>query len=183
MYRAVRHPLTIACGYFTIFMLGMCVSPLLRAPKKNWTAGLALFVNLALSAVVLVKLGTLAFVFGMFLPLAIAMAIGAYLFYAQHNFPDMVVQPRESWDFVRAALASSSYMEMGSVMRWFTGNIGFHHVHHLNPLIPFYRLPETMRAVPPLQGAKKTSLRIGDIRACFAQKLWDPETGHMVGYP
>jgi omega-6 fatty acid desaturase (delta-12 desaturase) len=119
----------------------------------------------------------------MFLPLAIAMAIGAYLFYAQHNFPDLLVQPRESWDFARAALESSSYMEMGPLMAWFTGNIGYHHVHHLNPLIPFYRLPEAMAALPELQNAKKTSLRLSDIRACFAQKLWDPEAGHMKGYP
>jgi omega-6 fatty acid desaturase (delta-12 desaturase) len=183
MYRLIRHPLTIASGYFTIFMFGMCVSPLLRAPKKNWTAGLALVVNLALSAVVVLRFGPAAFIFGMFLPLAIAMAVGAYLFYAQHNFPELLVQPRESWDFATAALASSSYMEMGPVMAFFTGNIGFHHVHHLNPLIPFYRLPEAMAAVPALQDAKKTTLRLGDIRACFAQKLWDAEAGQMVGYP
>src|SRR5262249_1181613 len=126
LYRAIRHPFTIACGYFTLFMLGMCVSPLLRAPRKNWTAGLALAVNLALSPPSLAKLGLAAFVFGMFIPLAIAMALGGYLFYAQHNFPDLLVQPRESWDFGRAALESSSYMEMGRLMAWFTGNIGFH---------------------------------------------------------
>jgi omega-6 fatty acid desaturase (delta-12 desaturase) len=183
VYRAVRHPLTIACGYFTIFMLGMCVSPLLRAPKKNWTAGLALAVNIAVSAILLARFGLAAFVFGMLLPLAIAMAVGAYLFYAQHNFPEVVVQRRDDWDFARAALQSSSYMEMGPVMRWFTGNIGFHHVHHLNPLIPYYRLPEAMERLPALQGATKTSLRLADVRACFAQKLWDPEVGRMVGYP
>jgi omega-6 fatty acid desaturase (delta-12 desaturase) len=94
----------------------------------------------------------------------------------------MVVQPRESWSFARAALESSSYMEMGLVMTFFTGNIGFHHVHHLNPLIPFYRLPEAMREVPELAHAKKTSLSLRDIRACFSQKLWDAEAGKMVGY-
>jgi omega-6 fatty acid desaturase (delta-12 desaturase) len=161
----------------------MCVSPLLRAPRKNWTAGLALLVNFALSAIVAARFGFAAFIFGMFLPLAIAMAVGAYLFYAQHNFPEVVVQRREEWDFARAALESSSYMEMGWVMRWFTGNIGFHHVHHLNPLIPHYRLPEAMARLPALHGARRTSLRLADVRACFAQKLWDPELGHMVGYP
>ena len=183
LYRAIRHPLTIAFGYVTIFMFGMCVMPFLRAPRKNASALLALVVNLAMTALVVGKLGVVAFVFGYFLPLAIAMAIGAYLFYAQHNFPDMVVQPRESWSFTRAALESSSYMEMGRVMRYFTGNIGYHHVHHLNPLIPFYRLPEAMAQVPELQHAHTTSLRPGDIVRCFSQKVWDPETGHMVSYP
>ena len=183
MYRMVRHPLTIALGYFTIFMLGMGVSPFLRAPKKNWTAGLALVVNWGLTALIVWKLGFAVWAFAFFLPLAIAMAMGAYLFYAQHNFPEMVVQPRESWNFQRAALESSSYMEMGPVMAYFAGNIGVHHVHHLNPLIPFYRLPEAMAAIPELQPTHKTSLRLADVRACFRQKLWDPDQGRMVGYP
>ncbi len=183
MYRLIRHPLTIATGYFTIFMLGLGVSPFLRAPKKNWSAGFAVLLNWSLTALIIWKLGVLVWVFAFFLPLAIAMAMGAYLFYAQHNFPDMVVQPRESWSFERAALESSSYMEMGPIMAFFTGNIGLHHVHHLNPLIPFYRLPEAMAGMPELQPTNKTSLRLKDVRACFQQKLWDPETGKMVGYP
>ncbi len=183
MYALVRHPVTMATGYFTIFMLGLGVSPFLRAPKKNWSAGFAVLLNWTLTALIIWKLGVLVWVFAFFLPLAIAMAIGAYLFYAQHNFPDMVVQPRESWSFTRAALESSSYMEMGPLMAYFTGNIGLHHVHHLNPLIPFYRLPEAMAGMPELQPSHKTSLRFGDVRACFAQKLWDPEAGKMVGYP
>jgi fatty acid desaturase len=66
-------------------------------------------------------------------PLSIAHRLGAYLFYAQHDFPAVHVEPRERWSYTRAALMSSSYMAMGPVMRWFTGNIGYHHVHHLNP--------------------------------------------------
>ena len=81
------------------------------------------------------------------LPLAVACALGGYLFYAQHNFPDVNVQPRQHWTYVNAALESSSYMPMGPIMAFFTGNIGFHHVHHLNPSIPFFRLPDVMRAV------------------------------------
>ena len=93
------------------------------------------------------------------------------------------MQPRESWSYTRAALESSSYMEMGRVMRFFTGNIGYHHVHHLNPLIPFYRLPEAMDAIPELHDPPKTSLRPSDVLACFRLKLWDPDKGRMVGYP
>ena len=123
-----------------------------------------------------------AFLFAFALPLMIACTLGAYLFYAQHNFPNMHVQPRESWSYARAALESSSYMEMGPVMRFFTGNIGYHHVHHLNPVIPFYRLPEAMAAIPELQSPGRTSLRPRDIAVCLRLKLWDPETDHMVGY-
>ncbi len=183
MYKLIRHPLTIASAYFTLFMLGMGVSPFMRAPKKHWACLVGVLLNWTLTALVIWKLGFVTFVLGMFVPLAGSMAMGGYLFYAQHNFPEAHIQPRESWSYTRAALESSSYMEMGRVMRFFTGNIGYHHVHHLNPLIPFYRLPDAMEAVPELHDPPKTSLRPGDVIACFEQKLWDPEKGQMVGYP
>jgi omega-6 fatty acid desaturase (delta-12 desaturase) len=183
MYKVIRHPLTILFGYFTIFLYGMCISSFLRAPRKNWDSLLALVVNLVLTAVIWYFAGFEIFFFAFFLPLFVAMAMGAYLFYAQHNFPDMYVQPRDKWEYTRAALESSSYMEMGPVMRWFTGNIGYHHVHHLNPGIPFYRLPEAMAAIPELQNPRKTYLTPSAIAACFRQKLWDSEREQMVGYP
>src|SRR6185436_14048928 len=77
---------------------------------------------------------------------------------------------------------SSSYMEMGPLMRWFTANIGFHHVHHLNPAIPFYRLPEAMNAIPALQTPGRTNLSPKEIAACLRLKLWEPDHGHMIGW-
>lgn len=112
-----------------------------------------------------------------------ACALGGYLFYAQHNFEGMIVQPRHEWSYGRAALESSSYMELNPVLEWFTGNIGYHHVHHLNPRIPFYNLPKTMAAIPALQNPGKTSLAPSEIARCFSLKLWDPERNQMVGYP
>ena len=117
------------------------------------------------------------------LPLAVAFASGAYLFYVQHNFDGMHVQPRESWTFTRAALESSSYLKTGPLLQWFTGNIGFHHVHHLNATIPFYRLPDVMAALPELQHPSTITLTPRDIAASFKLKLWDPEQNRMVGYP
>src|SRR5262249_52614340 len=128
------------------------------------------------------KLGVMTLLFGVVGPLMLAMAAGSYLFYAQHNFPDMHVQPRESWSFVRASLESSSYMKMGPVMNYFTGNIGYHHVHHLNPTIPFWRLPEVRKDFRELQNPGTTSLSRKDIIQCFRLKLWDPALGKMVGY-
>lgn len=182
MYRITRHPLTIALGYLTIFIYGMCISSFLRNPRKNWDSLLAIVLHVAL-VVALYQLGGFSLVFfALLLPLAIACASGAYLFYAQHNFEGVVIQPREEWSFERAALESSSYMKLGPVMNWFTGNIGFHHVHHLNPTIPFYRLPEAMGAIPELQHPHVTTLWPKDIAACFRLKLWDPEQQRMVGY-
>ena len=84
------------------------------------------------------------------------------------------------WDYIFAALHSSSYIRMSRLMCWFTGNIGYHHVHHLNSKIPFYRLPEAMAAIKELQAPVTTSLRPRDIFACLRLKLWDPVTEQHV---
>lgn len=183
MYRIARHPLTVFLGYAGIFVYGMCISGFLRRPHKNWDSAVALVVHVALWIVVPMMFGWSVFVFAVLLPLIVACGLGAYLFYAQHNFDGMHLQPREQWSYTRAAIESSSYMTMGPVMHWFTGNIGYHHVHHLNPGIPFYRLPEALRAIPELSEAKETTLWPQDIMACFRLKLWDPESQRMVGYP
>ena len=182
-YAVIRHPLNVLLGYFTIFMLEMCLLSFLRSPRKRWDSLLAFAANWAISITLWVKFGFAVFLFCHFLPLAIATTAGAYLFYAQHNFADAHIQPREQWSYDRAAIESSSYMEMGPLMHWFTGNIGYHHVHHLNPTIPFYRLPEAMAAIPELQSPGKTSLSPKDIAACFALKVWDPEKNQMTDYP
>jgi len=183
VYRAIRHPLTMLLGYFTIFMYGMCISPLRRAPRKHLDAAMALLLAFALNGVLLWKLGVAFWLYVYFLPLNLALSFGAYLFYAQHNFPGVFVQSREDWSYTRAALESSSYLRMGRVMAWFTGNIGYHHVHHLNQGIPFYRLPEAMAALVELQHPTTTTLSPRDVVASFRLKLWDVEQGRMVGYP
>lgn len=183
MYRITRHPLNILFGYFTVFGFGMCVSPFLRRPKGNWDSLFALVVHVA----IVVGVGTLAgwdvALLAVVLPLFVACALGGYLFYAQHNFEGMKVQPRQEWSYGSAALESSSFLETGPVLQWLTGNIGFHHVHHLNPRIPFYNLPEAMDAIPALQNPGRTSLAPSDVAACFKLKLWDPQQNRMVGYP
>ncbi|HKP60224.1 MAG TPA: fatty acid desaturase [Polyangiales bacterium] len=184
MYRVIRHPLNILFGYFTVFMYGFCLSAFIRNPRKNLDSLAALFVQLGMIALLWFAFGFEVMFYGLVLPQTVAHALGAYLFYAQHNFPDAHVQPRESWTFVRASLESSSYMEVGPVMRYFTGNIGFHHVHHLNHRIPFYRLPEAMAAIPELRDPHgATSLSLREIRACFRLKLWDPDQNRMVPFP
>ena len=67
-------------------------------------------------------------------------------------------------------------------MHWFTGNIGYHHVHHLSARVPFYRLPEAMSAIPELQNPPTTSLHPREIRRCLALKLWDPRRNRLIGF-
>src|SRR5579872_4554251 len=179
-YRVIRHPLTIVCGYFTIFLLSVCMLPLFRRPTRYWDSALSLLAHASVVTVLWVFGGFDTLFFALLLPMAIAAAIGGYLFYVQHSFPGMRILPDEEWTHYRAALVSSSYLRLGPVLRWFTGNIGFHHVHHLNSLIPFYHLPQAMATIPELQHPTVTTLRIHDVVACFRASIWDEAGRRMI---
>jgi acyl-lipid omega-6 desaturase (Delta-12 desaturase) len=181
-YRVIRHPLTIVFAYITIFLVSLCLAPLLQNPRKNWDNALSIIAHASLVAALWVFAGLPALLFGLVVPFAIAAALGAYLFFAQHNFKGMRIVPTEEWTHYRGALESSSYMRLGPIMSWFTGNIGYHHVHHLNALIPFYRLPEAMAALPGLQQPIVTSLRLRDVLACLRLNLWDEQKQQLVSY-
>ena len=101
--------------------------------------------------------------------------------YAQHNFPTVSFADKSGWTYEKAAMESSSFMKTNRIMAWFTANIGYHHVHHLNARIPFYRLPEVLRAIPELQQAKVISLHPRDIVRCLRLKVWDVDLQRMVG--
>ncbi len=181
-YRATRSPITILLGYFTIFLMGMCLKSFVTDPRRHWDSLVALILHFALAFGLYYVGGVSLLFYCLVFPLFVSCALGAYLFYIQHNFPGVSLKPREEWDFVFAALNSSSYMEAGTILRWLTGNIGYHHVHHLNARIPFYRLPDAMAAIPELQTPERTSLRPRDVYKCLKLKLWDPAEDRMVDF-
>ncbi|MFY0253598.1 fatty acid desaturase family protein [Chitinophaga sp. 30R24] len=179
-YLFSRHPLTIIAGYLSMFMIGMCIQSFLSSPRKHADALFALLIHIGGSVAVCYFWGWQSWLLFIVIPFTIACGLGAYLFYAQHNFPDVVFSVNKDWCYDKAALLSSSYLVMSPVMQWFTANIGYHHIHHLNARIPFYRLPEVMQAFPELQQARTTSLSFRDMRACFRLKVWDPEQNRMI---
>lgn len=181
-YRLARHPLTILFAYFTLFCIGMVISPFQRDPAAHRMAPVIAFAHFSIFGAVFWVFGWQMAVLTWFLPAAVSMAAGGYLFYAQHNFPDIDIRDRRDWDYTHAALRSSSYFEMGPVMHWFTGNIGYHHIHHLNHRIPFYRLPEAMAGIPEVQNPGRTSWKLADVWGCLRLKLWDPEQRRMVTF-
>lgn len=182
VYGFMRHPLTIGFGYIFVFLVGFLFRSFSTNPRKHWDSGMSLLVHAALLVTAFLLGGWSVLLLAIVLPFLVACAMGAYLFYAQHNFPGVAFADKEGWTFINAALESSSYMKMSKVMHWFTGNIGYHHIHHLNEAIPFYRLPEAYEAIPALQTAKTTSLNIKDIIACFRLKVWDPKRQRMLSW-
>jgi omega-6 fatty acid desaturase (delta-12 desaturase) len=182
-YLASRHPLAILLGYFTTFLYGMCISPAIENPRKHWDCILALFIHLQIATFLYLILGWKALLLTQTIPYFVMMSIGTYLFYVQHNFLDVTYEEKSGWTYEKAALESSSYLRTGPVMAWFTGNIGYHHIHHLNAKIPFYRLPEVMAAMPELQSPKTTSFHPLEILRCLRLKVWDVPTQRMTGIP
>jgi len=180
-YLFIRHPLTILFGYVFMFIFGMCLNPFFNNPRKHFDCLVALVVHGMISAALLIFGGWPALLLTQVIPHFITYAIGSYLFYAQHNFPGVTFSDHAGWTYEKAALESSSFMRTSAVMGWFTANIGYHHIHHLNSKIPFYRLPEVIREVPELRNPKVTSLLPWDVFNCLRLKVWDVQAQRMTG--
>jgi acyl-lipid omega-6 desaturase (Delta-12 desaturase) len=179
-YLFMRHPLTILFGYIFVFLYGMCLYPSLTKLRENYDGLVAFLLHVVLAVAITWFFGWTALLLTLVIPHLIASAIGSYLFYAQHNFPSVSFSDKAGWTYDKAALESSSFMKTGPIMAWFTANIGYHHIHHLNSRIPFYRLPEVVAAIPELQTPRTTSLHPLEILRCLRLKVWDAEAQRMV---
>lgn len=180
-YQIVRNPLIIVFGYLTSFFWNKSLRNFLKHPVRNRMAGFSILLHFGL----LILIGCFsikAMLLGILVPVFIGSGVGTYLFYAQHNFPGMKRKEGEDWDYVYAALKSSSFLKTSHLMNWLTGNIGFHHVHHLNSRIPFYRLPEAMAGMQELQNPESTSLKVVDVYRCLRLKLWDPRQKKLLSF-
>jgi omega-6 fatty acid desaturase (delta-12 desaturase) len=105
---------------------------------------------------------------------------GVWMFYVQHNFPTTLWARHEEWDFAVAAVYGSSYYQLPRLLQWFTGNIGFHHIHHLGPKVANYNLERCYRANPVFQTVKPLTLRAS--LHCLALRVWDEDQQKMVGF-
>jgi omega-6 fatty acid desaturase (delta-12 desaturase) len=110
----------------------------------------------------------------------IAGAAGVWLFYVQHQYEETYWRDRGEWDYATAALLGSSYYKLPRLLQWFSGNIGFHHIHHLCPKIPNYKLQQCHEENPLFQ--ESPVLGILSSLKTASMKLWDEERGRMVGF-
>ncbi|MCC7491001.1 MAG: fatty acid desaturase [Fimbriimonadaceae bacterium] len=110
----------------------------------------------------------------------IASTLGVWLFYVQHQFEDAYWARKKEWDYSQVALKGSSYYRLPAVLQWFTGNIGLHHVHHLSPKIPNYRLQQCHDENPLFHEAK--TLTIAESLSTIKLTLWDEERGRLVSF-
>jgi acyl-lipid omega-6 desaturase (Delta-12 desaturase) len=111
---------------------------------------------------------------------ALAGSAGVWLFYVQHQFEGVYWERGANWDYVTAALKGSSFYKLPKVLQWFSGNIGFHHIHHLSPRIPNYHLEKCHKAEPLFQTVKPVTL-FSSFKS-FTFRLWDEQRCKLVGY-
>ncbi|KQT52321.1 fatty acid desaturase [Aureimonas sp. Leaf460] len=182
-YRVYRHPLLLHVIGPPIYFILFQRSPFGQAlpASEAWRSIMAL--NLAL----LVFYGGLVATFGAgavalaVLPTAcIASWVGGWLFFVQHQFEDTHWEGSDDWSLQLAALSGSSYYVMPKVLQWFTGNIGLHHIHHLNSRIPNYRLQACLDGEPRLGAISRLSIR--ESFRCIGLALWDPASRKLVAF-
>src|SRR3954463_10845983 len=124
--------------------------------------------------------GIKAYLLIQFTALLVAGSAGVWLFYVQHQFEGVYWERREEWDYTAAALQGSSFYKLPKVLQWFSGNIGFHHVHHLSARIPNYHLERCHKADPLFQQVKPVTL-FSSMKS-FTFRLWDEQRKKLVGY-
>ncbi len=178
-YYLYRHPIvTFGIGPIFIFQFRHRITLKTDRPleKKN-----VYFTNIALALIV----SALCYFFTwqatlliMGITVGLAQILGCLLFYVQHQYEEVYWNKGQNWDYNTAALEGCSYLKLPKALQWFTGNIGFHHIHHLNHRIPNYRLEQCHNENGIFQNS--ATLTMKDILPCIALKIYDEKEGRML---
>ncbi len=182
-YRLYRHPLVMfGLGPAYLFLLQN------RLPAGDYQGGRmpwfsTLSTNLgiaAVAAVMILLVGFKAFVLIQLPLILMAASAGVWLFYVQHQFERTYWEHQGTWNHDAAALEGSSFYDLPQPLRWFTGNIGVHHLHHLSSRIPFFRLPKVLKTYPELEGVGRLTLT--ESLRCVRLTLWDEAEKRLISF-
>jgi len=182
-YRFYRHP-------FVLFILGPVIVfviahrfPLNTKKTEKKERASVYWTNLALAGLILgigFWIGFKEFFLVQTPITLISTIVGVYLFYVQHQFEDTYWRWHKEWDYKRAALEGCSYFKLPKVLQWFSGNIGFHHIHHLSPKIPNYALQKAYQENTIFQNVETLTIR-SSFRTMFLN-LWDEEQNKLISF-
>lgn len=180
-YRFYRHPaFLILIAPLLLFLIQF------RLPKSymNWKEHLYLHLSslaiVAASFLVILAIGWKAFLMIQLPVIYIASVHGVWLFYVQHQYESVKWVRAEKWDYKTIAIEGSSFFKLPLILRWFTGNIGFHHIHHLGPRIPNYKLPKCHNENAIFQDVKPITF-FSSIKS-LRLRLWDEEQQKLIGF-
>ncbi len=183
-YRLYRNPIIL-------FIIGVPVHFALiqRLPfwqplpfKKIWKSVVGLDVAMAVViGAFMYALGVVPFLMAYLPVLIVAAIVGGWMFFIQHQYEDTYWERNDEWNFHLAGLLGSSYYVLPKIMQWLTGNIGLHHIHHLNSAIPNYRLQECLDASPELKAIPK-KIKFLESLKCARLSLWDEDNRRLVSF-
>lgn len=181
-YRLFRNPLVmfVVGPPFAFFILQRIQT--MNGAEKPQDRLSVTFTNMAIIGLMLLAAFTIGFKEYLMVQLpilAFSTPIGVWLFYVQHQYENTYWERHKDWNYMEAALYGSSYYKLPAVLNWFTGNIGYHHIHHLSPRIPNYKLPQAHRENPLFQVKPMT---IRESLKSFKVRLWDEDRHKMIGY-
>jgi acyl-lipid omega-6 desaturase (Delta-12 desaturase) len=180
-YRLARNPIVLFVLAPLFLFVVMQRIPSAQASRRErdsvWWMNLAILgMATGLSAV----FGIVPYLLIQLTALAVAGSAGVWLFYVQHQFEDAYWERDEDWDYTEAALRGSSFYKLPRILQWFSGNIGFHHIHHLSPRIPNYNLEKCHRSDPMFQDVTPVTL-FSSMRS-MTLRLWDESAKKLVGF-
>ena len=180
-YRLARNPfiLFVVAPVFLFLIRQRFPSPKASARERHsvYAMNAAL---LAMAVALSLVFGIKAYVLIQLTILVVAGGLGVWMFYVQHQFEGVYWERGDDWSFVSAALQGSSFYKLPRILQWFSGNIGFHHIHHLSPRIPNYNLEKCHQADPLFQKVKPITLFSSLKSATY--RLWDEKNRRLVGY-
>lgn len=181
-YRVYRHPFVLfGVGPLHMMILQRFrVFSLATGAKQLWNVWMTNIALVGLGAIAVLAFGWKS-VFLVYMPAYyIAAAGGIWLFYVQHQFEEAYWEHGKEWDYATAAITGSSHLRMPGILNWFTGHIGLHHVHHLGPKIPNYRLAKAHKENPIFHAAPQ--LTMWSAFKTLRLTLWDETSGRMIGF-
>jgi omega-6 fatty acid desaturase (delta-12 desaturase) len=180
-YRLVRNPAVLfVVAPLYLFLVSYRFAPAKASKRERhsvyWTNLGILGMATALSLIFGIK----AYLLIQLAVIAVSGSAGVWLFYVQHQFEGVDWQRHARWDYTTAALEGSSFYKLPKVLQWFSGNIGFHHIHHLSPRIPNYNLEKCHKAEPLFQNVPAVTL-LASFKS-FTFRLWDEQGHKLVGF-
>ena len=180
-YRLVRNPFVLFGLAPLLLMLVLQRFPRAGAgPSERRSVWIMNAAVVAMAVGIALVVGFLPYLVVQLIIVMVAGSVGIWLFYLQHQFEAAYWERGKDWNYVEAALKGSSYFKLPRVLQWFSGNIGFHHIHHLSPRIPNYYLEACHRSDPLFSSVAPMSIWAA-LRA-LGLKVWDESTKKLVGW-
>jgi omega-6 fatty acid desaturase (delta-12 desaturase) len=180
-YRLARNPIILfVIAPLYLFLIRQRIPSSKANPRERHSVYAMNAAILGMAVGLSLVFGVVHFILIQLIILGVAGGAGVWLFYVQHQFEGVYWERGEDWSFVAAALQGSSFYKLPRVLQWFSGNIGFHHIHHLSPRIPNYNLEKCHRADPLFQAVKPITL-FSSMKS-FTFRFWDERNKQLIGY-